>query len=88
MLAVREKRRVGLKAGGAWPLDEWEGYLSLWRPADSARVLHLPVFDELGTGLQTGAVRQIFIQKQGGHSGHQGRVRGPGTPSFKCTEHC
>lgn len=73
---------------GASPLEGWEGYLSLCSPADRARVPHLPVFDELGTRLQTGAVRQIFIQKQGSHSGHQGRVGDPRTPSFKCTEHC
>lgn len=78
----------GQRESAASPLNGWEGYLSLWGPADSARVPHLPVFDELGSRLQTGAVRQIFIQKQGSHSGHQGGVRDPGTPSFKCTEHC
>lgn len=78
----------GQRVSGASPLEGCKGYLSLWGPADSARVPHLPVFDELGTRLQTGAIRQIFIQKQGSHSGHQGHVRDPGTPSFKCTEHC
>lgn len=78
----------GQRVSGASPLKGCKGYLSLWGPADSARVPHLPVFDELGTRLQTGAIRQIFIQKQGSHSGHQGHVRDPGTPSFKCTEHC
>lgn len=79
---------LGGRECGASPLEAQEEYLSLWGPADSARVPHLPVFDELGVRLQTGEVRQIFIQKQGSHSGHQGRVCHPRTPSFKCTEHC